>query len=137
MQVVKTSCNDTSHHTTPHHIFNAHRNDFCSVPCSLNLFLFNHPRSETLINPNFVLDSTTLALKSIFIQVISFFTNPILNGIITFLFLLSLLWSLMLLNILLRLLLSNFFFSYQNSLCYTPKLVYQHLSMIHCFAVLC
>ena len=58
-----------------------------------NLFLLDRPTAEISANPDYVFDTASSALKSIFMQLILSITNPILNGIVSFFFLLSLFWT--------------------------------------------
>ena len=68
-------------------------NDANLIHERLTSFLLDRPTAETSANPNYLLDTASSALKSIFMQLISSITNPILNGIVSFLFLLSLFWA--------------------------------------------
>ena len=52
--------------------------------------------SSTSYEPSHILDTTTSALKSVFFQMLSSITNPILNFVFTEIFILSLVWSVIL-----------------------------------------
>ena len=52
--------------------------------------------SSTSYEPSHILDTTTSALKSVFLQMLSSITNPILNFVFTVIFILSLVWSVIL-----------------------------------------
>ena len=49
--------------------------------------------SSTSYEPSHILDTTTSALKSVFLHILSSITNPILNFVFTVIFVLSLVWS--------------------------------------------
>ena len=77
-------------------------NDSNLIDERLNSFLLDPLTAKTLGNPDYVLDTTSSALKSIFMQLISSITNPILDGMVSLLFLLSLFWAAVLSVIVLR-----------------------------------
>ena len=52
--------------------------------------------SSTPYEPSHILDTTTSALKSVFLQMLSSITNPILKFVFTVIFILSLVWSVIL-----------------------------------------
>ena len=96
-------------------------NDTNLIHERLHSFLLDRPTAETSANPNYLLDTASSALKSIFMQLISSITNPILNGIVSFLFLLSLFWAAVLSVIALRSLMPGFLLATRNHLAKTPN----------------
>ena len=84
-------------------------------------FLLDRPTAETSANPDYVINTASSALKSIFMQLISSITNPILNGIVSFLFLLSLFWAAVLSIIALQSLTPGVLLATRNRLAKTPN----------------
>ena len=52
--------------------------------------------SSAIARPSYILDATTFALKSVFLQMLSSITNPIVNGVISITFFFPLLWDIIL-----------------------------------------
>ena len=96
-------------------------NDANLIHERLTSFLLDRPTAETSANPNYLLDTASSALKSIFMQLISSITNPILNGIVSFLFLLSLFWAAVLSVIALRSFIPGALLATRNRLAKTPN----------------
>ena len=96
-------------------------NDANLIHERLTSFLLDRPTAETSANPNYLLDTASSALKSIFMQLISSITNPILNGIVSFLFLLSLFWEAVLSVIALRSFIPGALLATRNRLAKTPN----------------
>ena len=65
--------------------------------------------SSTFYERSHILDTTISALKSVFLQILSSITNPILNFVFTVIFILSLVWSVILIIWSLRILLPYVF----------------------------
>ena len=70
--------------------------------------------SSTSYQPSYVLDTTTSALKNVFLQMMSSITNPIISSILTIIFLLSLIWAVILTAWTLRILVPYVIFSLRN-----------------------
>ena len=61
-----------------------------------NSLLLDRDSPTTSADLDYVVDTTSAALKSVFIRFLSSITNPILSALLSFLFCLSLIWSLIL-----------------------------------------
>ena len=96
-------------------------NDAILIQERLNSFLLDRPTAETLVNPDYVFDTCSSAWKDIFMKLISSIANPILNGIINFLFLFSLFWAAVFSIIVLQSFILNFLLATRNRFGKPPK----------------
>ena len=72
--------------------------------------------SSASAQPSYVLDTTTSALKSVFLQMLSSITNPFVNGVISIIFFLSLFWAIILTVWTLRVIIPHLFAIARNKL---------------------
>ena len=72
--------------------------------------------SSASAQPSYVLDTTTSALRSVFLQMLSSITNPFVNGVISIIFFLSLLWAINLTVWTLRVIITHLFAIARNKL---------------------